>query len=171
MKSNLRNPWPKHLFSGVVFVTATALVVASLTLSAPALAVTIVECVDASGNVSMRDKCPPGMTKKGEKVLRGLGGKKLTPVEEVAAAKPLVLYTVPSCDACDLVRNLLSNEGYPFTEKDVQDNAEIQQELEEVAGGLTVPALLVGDQRPLTGYSRSAILAALSQAGYPTPEE
>ncbi|MGR8920395.1 MAG: glutaredoxin family protein [Gammaproteobacteria bacterium] len=132
----------------------------------PAAAVTVVECVDAEGNSSFRDTCPPGTTKKGEKQLRGLGGTKEMSIAQVAASNPVTVYVVPECDACDLVRNSLSSREIPFKEVDVQDNAELQQELKSIAGGLTVPAIVVGDD-VLTGYSRDAIDGALAKAGYP----
>ena len=69
----------------------------------PAGAVKVVECIDADGNSSFRDKCPPGMTMKGEKRLLGVGGTDQGPsIEEIAAARPITVYSVPDCDACDL---------------------------------------------------------------------
>lgn len=141
----------------------------ALFLAPAQAAVTVVECVDAAGNSSFRDKCPPGTTKKGEKRLRGVSSDDAPSVEEIAEENPITLYTVPDCDACDLVRNVLSSRGLPFTEKDVQDNAEMQEELKGVTGGLTVPAMVVGENVS-TGYSRSAIETALRSAGYPEPE-
>ena len=64
------------------------------------------------------------------------------------------------------MRNLLNTRNLPFTEKNVQDNAEMQEELKAVTGGLTVPATKIGSNI-FTGYSRSAIDNALEQAGYP----
>ena len=129
-------------------------------------AVTVIECVDASGNSSFADKCPPGTTKKGEIQIRGFGGSDEPSLDEIAAANPITFYSVPDCDACDLVRNLLSTRNLPFTEKNVHDNAEMQEELKAVTGGLTVPATKIGSNIS-TGYSRSAIDNALEQAGYP----
>ena len=87
---------------------------------------------------------------------------------EVAADNPVFLYTVPNCDACDLVRNLLSTRGIPVNEKNVEDNSANQDELKAKTGGMSVPALVVGGSA-LSGYNRSAIDAALKQAGYPAP--
>ena len=139
-----------------------------LTLAAaPAAAVKVVECVDADGNSSFRDKCPPGMTKKGEKRLFGVGGPGDEPsIEELAAAHPITLYAVPDCDACDLVRRRLDSRDLPYTEKNVQDSAELQDEMKAVTGALTVPAVVVGS-KILSGYSSDALDAALETAGYP----
>lgn len=136
-----------------------------LTVSVEA-AVTVIECVDPSGNSSFADKCPPGTTKKGEVKIRGFGGSDEASLDEIAAANPITFYSVPDCDACDLVRNLLNTRNLPFTEKNVQDNAEMQEELKAVTGRLTVPTTKIGSNIS-TGYSRSAIDNALEQAGYP----
>ncbi|MGB1884883.1 MAG: glutaredoxin family protein [Gammaproteobacteria bacterium] len=136
-----------------------------LVAAAGSQAVTVVECVDADGNASFMDKCPPGWAKKSEKLIRR-GGPREPSLSEIAAANPIIFYTVPDCDACDLVRNAMTGRNIPFRERDVQDNAEMQQELQEVSGGLTVPALKIGD-RVLSGYSRDAIDDALADAGYP----
>jgi glutaredoxin len=133
-------------------------------------AVTVVECVDADGNTSFRDQCPPGSSQKGKKEISGLGGNDGPDLSAVAAANPITLYTVPDCDACDLTRNALSGRDLPFTEKNVQDNAEMQEELKTATGGLTVPGIVIGD-KVLTGYSRDAIDSALNGAGYPAPAE
>lgn len=135
-------------------------------LTANVAAVTVVECIDADGNSSFRDKCPPGTVKKGEKRLRGVGGRDEPSMQDIAAANPITLYSVPDCDACDLVRNVFTGRDIPFREVDVQDNAELQEQMKAATGGLTVPAMLVGG-RVITGYSRDAIDSALEQAGYP----
>ncbi|MEQ8233282.1 MAG: glutaredoxin family protein [Gammaproteobacteria bacterium] len=142
------------------------LVLALLLLPATTPARTVVECIDGDGNVSFRDRCPPGMTKQGEKQLRGVGGDEAPSIDTIAAANPVTLYVVPQCDACDLVRNALDGYEIPFTVKDVQDDAAAQEELKGRSGGLTVPTTLIGE-RVLTGYSRDAIDGALRQAGYP----
>ena len=132
-------------------------------------AVTVVECVDAGGNTSFRDKCPPGTTKAGDKVLLGVSPNKAKSTREIAADNPIVLYSVPNCDACDLVRNALSTRSALFKEKNVQDDAAGQNELKSKTGNLTVPAVLIG-ATVLTGYNRSALDSALNQAGYRAPD-
>ena len=148
-------------------LTVTALI---LLLASAVDARTVVECVDADGNVSFRDRCPPGMTKKGEKQLRGVSSQPEPSTAHIAAANPITVYVVPQCDACDLVRNALDSRDIPYHLRDVQDNAAAQEELKGRSGGLTVPTTLVGD-RVLTGYSRDAIDSALRQAGYPLGDD
>lgn len=138
------------------------LLLASLAASA---AVTVMECVDVAGNASFRDKCPPDMTKKSDKKL-AVPTKKGLSSADVAQANPVVLYSVPGCDACDLVRNVLATRNIPFAEKGVQENAANQDEMKTKTGGLTVPAVTVGTA-VITGYSRAGLDAALNQAGYP----
>jgi glutaredoxin len=147
-------------------LTVTTLI---LLLGSAVDARTVVECVDADGNVSFRDRCPPGMTKKGEKQLRGVNSAPEPSVADIAATNPVMVYVVPQCDACDLVRNALDSRDIPYDLRDVQDDAAAQEELKGRSGGLTVPTTLVGD-RVLTGYSRDAIDGALRQAGYPLGE-
>lgn len=142
------------------------LIAAILGLAPSAGAITVVECVDADGNSSFRDKCPPGMSKKGEKRLTGLGGPDPDSLDAIAAASPVTVYTASACDACDLVINALDKRSIPYNRKAVEGNPELQQELQGIAGSLTVPTLTVGE-RILTGYSRDAIHAALDEAGYP----
>ena len=150
------------------FKTSCVLLFSLVALMASA-AVTVVECVDAEGNVSFRDKCPPGTTKAGDKVLLGVSPSKAKSTSEIAVDNPVSLYSVPNCDACDLVRNALSTRRVPFHEKNVQDDAASQNELKSKTGNLTVPSVLVG-ATVLTGYNRSALDSALNQAGYPAPD-
>jgi glutaredoxin len=137
----------------------------ALALAPPAGAVTVLECVDADGTSSFRDKCPPGTTKKGEKQLLGVGGDDAPSIDELATTNPITLFSVPNCDACDLVRSRLDSRKLPYTEKNVQDDAALQEEMKAATGGLTVPAVTIGS-KVLTGYSADALDGALDAAGY-----
>jgi len=151
-----------------------ALPFAALVLCASfsSLAVTVVTCKDKDGNEFFSDRCPAGTVKLQEKHLRG--GPRRTGAEqlaEVARKNPVVLFTVPDCDACDLVRNQLKKRAIPFGEKDVGDDVGNQTALREMTGGTTtVPTVAVGS-RTLTGYSRAALDLALDEAGYPARVE
>jgi glutaredoxin len=140
-------------------------------VSAPLLAnedVTVAECVESDGEAWFRATCPPGSTKVADKKLVGVIPDKPLTAADVAAATPVLLYSVPECDACDLVRHMLSERQIPFNEKSVHDNVANQEEMQQNTGGLSVPALMVGTN-VLSGYSRSAIDSALNQAGFPPP--
>jgi glutaredoxin len=146
---------------------------AALLYAASASAVTVVECMDAEGNSTFREHCPPGTVQKGEKKLPGnatSGGETEAPVDvkEVAAKHPVLLYVAPKCNACDLVRKQLQNRGVPFTEKDASNDIKVQDELKALIGGstLTVPAVSV-DKVTLTDYNQQALDSALDKAGYP----
>ena len=149
------------------FMSGCALLLSLVALPSFA-AVTVVECTDADGSSSFRDKCPPGTTKTGDKKLIGVSPNKTKTAAEIAADSPIFLYTVTNCDACDLVRNALSNRGVPINEKNVEENTANQDEMKAKTGNMTVPALVLGST-VLTGYNRSAIDGALNQAGYPAP--
>jgi glutaredoxin len=130
-------------------------------------AVTVVECRSPDGNVSFRDRCPPGTEKTGQKRV-ATGKKRSATASETAAQNPVTLYSVPNCDACDLVRNRLTTRAIPFTEKSVETDVGAQQELKEKSGSLTVPTITVG-AASIQGYDRTALDSGLERAGYPPP--
>ena len=65
------------------------------------------------------------------------------------------------------MEEFLQVRGIAVTEKNVDKNLDLQNELKKVAGDLRVPALVVKD-KAVVGYDRSALLKALSEAGYNT---
>lgn len=137
--------------------------------AAPALAVTIVECMDDSGQSTFRSFCPPGTVKKSEKKVAGDRQPATVDITLIAAQHPVTLYTAPNCQACDLVRTQLQNRGVPFAERDVAADLTKQEELRSLVGGsgsLTVPVVHL-DEDILTGYNQAALDASLTRAGYP----
>ncbi len=130
---------------------------------------TVVECRDPDGTLSYRDHCPPNEAKTGEKRLRNAPQAAELPTAEIAKKNPVTLYTVPNCDACDLVRLQLQTRAIPFTEKDVSTAADTQQELQAASGAVTVPTVLIGAQAQ-AGYDRAALNQRLTEVGYkPAP--
>ena len=130
-------------------------------------AITVVECVDSAGHSSFRDRCPPEMTVAARMELRGKPEVVGPDLEEIAKSHPVVLYSAPNCEACDLVRDQLIARKVPFSEKDSSEDREVQSALAEATGGtLTVPTTSVGDQS-FVGHKKSELDAALSAAGYP----
>jgi glutaredoxin len=133
--------------------------------SAQVFAVSIYECEDEDGNRFFQERCPPGTTPVQE--------KKLLPDKKESTASldiNATLYSVPECDACQEIREFLTFRGISFTDKNVSDNLELQNELKDVAGELKVPVLVVGDTI-VKGYNRTEILNALKGAGYVEPEQ
>jgi glutaredoxin-like protein NrdH len=59
--------------------------------------------------------------------------------------KPVIVYSAPGCNECDMVKQLLAQEGIPFEVRDVLTNPEYQMEVERF-GFLGVPVTVVGDQ-------------------------
>lgn len=122
--------------------------------------------VDENGNVTYQDRPPPDQSGQVQTLEQPpepqaeAGGRPGLPDVD------LTLYSIEACDACDLVRDLLNERGLPFTEKDAEANVEVQNELKEVAGVLSVPALVIGDQ-VLTGYNKGLIQNELDEAGFP----
>ncbi|MGE0385921.1 MAG: glutaredoxin family protein [Gammaproteobacteria bacterium] len=129
-------------------------------------AVDVVECIDPKGGRYLTDLCPPGAKVASKKSIRTTKKPASEAVEQIAREHPVTLYAVPVCDACDLVRNQLQKRAVPFVEKDASKDLGIQEELKSLAGGLTVPAVGIGET-VLTGYNRQALDAALTTAGYP----
>jgi glutaredoxin len=133
-------------------------------------AVTIVECIDESGQSSFRDSCPPGSIKKGEKRLRGNVNPPTPVMAEIVEKHPVTLYSIPKCEGCELVRLQLKARGVPFTDKDASTDGAVRKELQELLGvkdGLmNVPVVHI-DDTILREYDAAALTAALDKAGYP----
>lgn len=126
-------------------------------------AVKIVECVDESGNRSYQKTCPPGYNQIGEKKINtgNNSGDSKNKNTDIKAT----LYVIPDCEACDEIKEFLNNRKISFTEKNVNEDIELQKELTDLTGSLKVPTTIIGDEI-LTGYSRSKFLNALKEVGY-----
>ena len=130
-------------------------------------AVTVFECIDGVGDISFRDKCLPGMTVRSTQELPTDVSGKEPRIKDVLHESPVVLFSAPSCAACDLVREQLEQRSVPFTEKNDTEGRDVQVELSGITGSpLTVPTMTIG-QRNFTDYSRSDPKSALTDAGYP----
>lgn len=119
--------------------------------------------VDQDGKVSYHDRPPPEGSqyqveeKNVSKALRGGG--------DAANRAPVVLYSVPKCATCDLARFYLEKHKIPFSERNVEKDTKLQQELKSKAGSLSVPTILVGN-KVLNGYLESLLEGELKAAGY-----
>lgn len=124
--------------------------------------------VDEDGNVTYQDRPPPG--ESGQVQTFQQAAAPSGDPSGAGAAFPdvdLTLYSIKVCDTCDLVRKLLDERGLPYTEKDAERDVEVQTELKEVAGVLSVPVLVIGGEA-FTGYNKDLILNELDEAGFPT---
>jgi len=139
---------------------------AGLLVGPAAQAVTIVQCEDADGNRTYQESCPPG-TEVVETKNVYTGPKESAPdLEALQEDKPVVFYSVATCDACDLVRSYLNTRGIPFSEKAVGDDAELQEELIAKTGELSVPVVTIGEE-VVEGYNKPVLKDKLDAAGYP----
>jgi glutaredoxin len=127
--------------------------------------------IDKDGKVQFSDSPPPADAKDATQRRLGGGGPdeaQLPYATQVAAKRnPVTLFTGTDCgDLCSQGRNLLSQRGIPFTERDAQNNATDREELTRLIGSLEVPVLLVGESK-VKGFEESRWQASLDSAGYP----
>jgi len=140
------------------------LVFGTILAAASAQGQNLYKWVDEDGNITYQDSPPPGASDDAKPYAEDAE----VAAERSDAAGPdvsVTLYSVPVCDACDLVRNLLEKNGIPFEERDAGSSVSVQNELMELAGQLSVPMLAIGDGL-VSGYSSNAITTALSSAGF-----
>jgi glutaredoxin len=126
--------------------------------------------VDQQGKVHFSDTPPPAEARSSSQKRVGGGYTDQDypyAVQMAMKRNPVTLYTAPSCgEACTSGRELLSKRGIPFSERDAQTNANAQQALKKLIGGLEVPVLVVGESQ-IKGYEQLQWSAALDSAGYP----
>jgi glutaredoxin len=137
-------------------------------VSSSSWAVKVYECEDEQGNRTFQSQCPPGSTPVNEKNY-STGGGSSGDEDEVTE---LVLYRVSNCHLCDQIKEFVSEKNLSLTEKDVESDFDLQQELKSKNNGqLRVPVLLVGE-KAITGFNPEELTAALAGAGYiPEPVE
>ena len=124
--------------------------------------------VDKDGNVSYQDHPPP--PNAGRVETRDLATTRSPEMKDgVAEKSPVVLYSIPRCQSCDLARAYLQKRKVPFVEKNVQGNPALQAEMKQKIGELMAPAILVGD-KVIKNYVESWLESELDQAGYPKIE-
>ena len=116
-------------------------------------AVDIVICEDAEGNQSFQKACPPGTSLVGEKKISV--GKNSSGTVDLSKLN-VVVYTIPDCETCENVAIYLKSRDIPFSEKDVSKDIKIQQELTKLAGKLSVPVTVIGEE-VVSGYKREQI--------------
>lgn len=129
-------------------------------------AVDIVICEDNEGNQSFHQACPPG-TNLIEK-------KKVSTGQDTSAAVDLsklniIVYTIPECTTCEEVIIYLKSRDVPFNEIDTSNDYEIQKQVAELTGKLSVPVTVIGEEY-ISGYDREKIASILDKILPPTPE-
>lgn len=146
----------------------TALAVAGLSA---AQAEKLYKWVDSQGRISYHDQPPPEGAgyRVEEKNLKGEARIAPEKSQDVAAKFPVILYTAPQCASCDMARSYLDKRKVPFTEKMVEGDPGLQEELKKKSGSLSVPTITVGD-KIMKGYLESLLEGELDAAGYPKME-
>ena len=151
---------------------AGAIVLAALAAAFAATAQTnVYRWVDKDGKVHFSDTPPPEDAKSVSQ--KRLGGgyteeSQLPYATQMAAKRnPVTLYTASGCGTpCDRGRELLSNRGVPFSERNAGGSNAEREALVKLAGSAEVPLLMVGENK-VRGYDEDQWNAALDGGGYP----
>lgn len=124
--------------------------------------------VDSQGRVSYQDRPPPEgsgfVEQKDIAVERKASGG--NDADKTSEKYPVVLYSAPNCNSCDLARAYLKKRNVPFTEYNVEGNVELQKTMKEKVGSLSVPTITIGS-KVMKGYLESLLEGELTDAGYP----
>jgi glutaredoxin len=127
--------------------------------------------VDKDGKVHFSD-APPAEDAKDVKQKQMGGGSaddsSFPYATQVAMRRnPVTFYSGDACGAlCESARNMLSNRGIPFSERNAEANPADAEALKKLIGELRVPVLVIG-QNTLKGYEEDTWQSALDSAGYP----
>lgn len=119
-----------------------------------------------TGQTVVSDTPPPGRIKPFSTADDTRAEEKPPPeaVRKAAENFPVILYVSTDCgQACTDARQLLTQRGIPFTEKDAQQHL---SELKALVGDGYVPTLQVGKQSS-KGFLASSYHDLLDWAGYP----
>ena len=137
--------------------------------SAPLAAAQLYQWKDAQGKMVYSDQQPPPSVRNSQqKTFKS----SVIEVGESYATKtareknPITLYANACGAPCDQARQLLTERGVPFSNKDPQASPEAQAELQKLTGRLSVPVLVVGSDK-VDGFETGQWQALLDRAGYP----
>jgi glutaredoxin len=154
-------------------IAAAALAAAFAAMAAAHAATNVYRWVDKAGKVHFSDTPPAPEDAQDVSQRRVGGGFEQQPNLPYATrmamkANPVTLYTARGCaDACEKARELLSNRGIPFGERNPAASAEDLEAFKKLSGGSAeVPLLVVGEAK-LQGYDEASWNGALDNAGYP----
>jgi glutaredoxin len=147
-------------------ILVMALAIAGLSA---AQAGTLYKWVDSQGRVTYHDKPPPeGSDFRVEEKNLDTGRKSEADdtLEKIIEKYPVILYSVPVCGSCDLARVYLEKRKVPYSEHNLENNAELQQKLKQKFGALSAPTITIGE-KVMKGYVESILEGELDTAGYP----
>ncbi|WP_059754303.1 glutaredoxin family protein [Thiobacillus denitrificans] len=137
--------------------------------SAPLAAAQLYQWKDAQGRTVYSDQPPPPSIKNAQQ--KSFKGSVIEVGESYATKtarekNPVTLYASACGAPCDQARQLLTERGVPFSNKDPQASPESQAELQKLTGRLSVPVLVVGSDK-IDGFETGQWQAMLDRAGYP----
>lgn len=76
-------------------------------------------------------------------------------------ARNVTVYTQPACPPCQAVKDYLQQRGIPFTERDINTDAEAVQELRQMRA-MTTPVTVI-DGEPVTGFDEQRLSELLGE--------
>ncbi len=137
--------------------------------STPLAAAQLYQWKDAQGRMVYSDQPPPPSIKNVEQ--KSFKGNLIETGESYATRSarekyPVTLFASACGAPCDQARQLLTDRGIPFSNKDPQASPEAQAELQKLTGQLRVPVLVVGSEK-INGFETGQWQSALDRAGYP----
>jgi glutaredoxin len=137
--------------------------------STPLAAAQLYQWKDAQGRMVYSDQAPPPSVRNAQQ--KSFKGNFIEIGESYSARtarekNPVTLYSSDCGAPCNQARQLLSERGVPFSNKDPQANPEAQAELQKLTGRLRVPVLVVGSDK-IDGFETGQWQAMLDKAGYP----
>ncbi len=76
-------------------------------------------------------------------------------------AKNITIFTTNTCAYCPMVKRYLKTKGHDYSEVNIDENPDRQQEAFKISGGLTVPVTVVtkddGSKGVVVGYNLSKL--------------
>ena len=165
--------------TAATFTAARAVALAGVALAA-ALAVPAAHAqykwIGANGRVNYGDRPPPVDNRRLVRAPAGAhssetpaaGDHRLPYALRSATVKyPVVLYTAPDCEPCELGREHLSQRGVPYTEKHVKSAADVRAfNALQFGASPQFPVLTVGTDR-MVGFEATRWNGMLDAAAYP----
>lgn len=80
--------------------------------------------------------------------------------------KNITIYTTSTCSYCPMVKQYLQSKGLPYEEVNLEKHPELQAEVFEKSGALTVPVTIVTKQDDtedvVVGYNLSRLAPAVA---------
>ncbi|MCD6680986.1 MAG: glutaredoxin family protein [Burkholderiaceae bacterium] len=175
VSSRSRNERSSFAFGTLAFALA-ALLAQSVAFAAPPASRAPLKWVDAAGHVHYSDRQPSPealgrgtstQTVAARPAAPSIGDPTLPWALRSAAARyPVTLYTTPDCEPCALAREHLAQRGVPYTEKRVNDAADLKTFHAFGFEKALFPSVSIGPEK-FSGFESIGWDRALDATGYP----